>query len=199
VFITCAALLIASGGRRIDDLTGFLLARGTDTLIGTAVAVAVYLATARRHDVVKLSETIAQALESVAAVAPHLATGAVTTSAAVEARRDLQLRAFDLQQAFDAARAGSLRQREAAERLWPAVAATEDFAYRTLAMCWEFERDPGRPDRWPNGELEHFKAVVARLAGAVRTGVVPQQSEPLPAHGAVELAAVRDTLTGASG
>jgi uncharacterized membrane protein YccC len=199
VFITAAALLIASGGQRIDDVTRLLLARGTDTLIGTAVAVVVYLATARRHDVVKLSETVAQALESAAAVAPHLATGGVTTAAAVKARRDLQLRTFDLQLAFDAAKAGSHRQRQAAERLWPAVAATEDFAYRTLARCWEFERDPGGPSHWPPGELEHFTAVVAQLADAVRTGTVPQLSDPLPMHGAVELAAVRDTLTGASG
>jgi uncharacterized membrane protein YccC len=198
VFITAAALLIASGGHPIDDLAGFLIPRGIDTLIGAAVAVVVYLATARRHDVVKLSETLAQTLEAVAAVAPHLASGVITTSAAVVARRDLQLEAFELQHAYQAAAAGSRRQRDAAERLWPAVSATEDFAYRTLAMCWAHEQHTAGLDiLWPEGQLERFKSVVADLADAVRHDRRPLDPGPLPSHGAGELAAVRDTLAGA--
>src|SRR5690606_39940034 len=38
VFITSAALTIASGGQAVDDIPGMLLARGVDTVIGCACA-----------------------------------------------------------------------------------------------------------------------------------------------------------------
>jgi uncharacterized membrane protein YccC len=196
VFITPAALLIAAGGRPVDDLIGFLLARGVDTLIGAVVAVVVYLATARGHDNARLSEAIAAALESVAAVAPHLAAGAVTTPAALEARRDLQLRVFDLQPAYQAALAGSRRRRDNAERLWPAVVAAEDLTYRTLAMCWANEQRaaPHAELRWPDGDLQRFETIATHLAQTARTGRRPPDPDPLPLHGAPELAVLRDSL-----
>ncbi|HET7668489.1 MAG TPA: FUSC family protein [Mycobacterium sp.] len=194
VFITPAALLIAAGGHRVGDVAELLLARGVDTLIGAVVAIGVYLATARRHDAVKLSEAVAQTLDSLAAVAPHLAAAAVNTPDALAARRDLQLRAFELQQAYQAADAGSRTLRNTAEELWPAVAATEDFAYRTLAMCWVCERQSTGETPWPQTELERFQRVTADLAAAIRTGAHPQDLGPMPVHGATELAMVRDCL-----
>jgi uncharacterized membrane protein YccC len=196
VFITPAALLIASGGRPVADVADLLVERGVDTLIGAVVAIGVYLATARRHDVVKLSEAVAQTLDAAAKVAPHLAAGAVTTPEASAARRDLQLQAFELQPAYQAAVAG--RGRAAAERLWPAVAATEDFAYRTIALCWVCERQAASngEKHWSGTELEHFQSIAAQLAHAVRTGRPPDESEPLPLHAAEELAQVRDALAG---
>jgi uncharacterized membrane protein YccC len=194
-FITPAALLIAAGGHPVGDVAGLLLTRGVDTLIGAVVAIGVYLATARRHDVVKLSEAVAQTLDSVAGVAPHLATGAVTTSDALAARRDLQLRAFELQQAYQAADAGSRRLRGAAEELWPAVAATEEFAYRTLAMCWAYgQQSTTAETSWSRAELERFQRVTASLAAAARTGAQPQGLDPMPVHGSAELALVRACL-----
>jgi uncharacterized membrane protein YccC len=194
VFITPAALLIASAGHPVADVVGFSLARGIDTLIGAAVAIGVYLATARRHDVVKLSGAVAQTLDSAAGVAPHLAAAKVTTPAALAARRDLQLRAFELQQAYQAAVAASPRQRATAEALWPVVAATEDFAYRTLAMCWTCERRPEGEKPWPRTEVDRFQAVTTQLADAVRTGTPPAGAEPLPIHASAELAQLRDSL-----
>jgi uncharacterized membrane protein YccC len=197
VFITPAALLIAAGGQPVGDVTDLLLARGIDTLIGAVVAIGVYLATARSHDIVKLSEAVAQTLDSVAGLAPHLAAAAVTTPEALAARRDVQLRAFELQQAYQAADAGSRRTRAAAEELWPAAAATENFAYRTLAMCWVCEQhaaDMAEETPWSRTELERFCRVTASLAGAVRTGTQPADLDPMPVHGFAELALVRDCL-----
>jgi len=197
VFITPAALLIAAGGHPVGDVADLLLVRGVDTLIGAVVAIGVYLVTARRHDVVKLSEAVAQTLDSAAGVAPHLAAATVTTPEALAARRDLQLRAFELQQAYQAADAGSRRMRAAAEELWPAVVATADFAYRTLAMCWACEQqsaDTAGETSWSRTELERFCGVTASLAGAVRTGTQPQDLDPMPVHGFAELALVRDCL-----
>src|SRR6185312_1441210 len=123
VFITPAALLIAAGGHPVGDVADLLLVRGVDTLIGAVVAIGVYLVTARRHDVGKLSEAVAQTLDSAAGVAPHLAAATVTTPEALAARRALQLRAFELQQAYQAAAAAPRRLRAAADELSPAVVA----------------------------------------------------------------------------
>jgi uncharacterized membrane protein YccC len=172
VFITAAALLIGSGGRPVADVADLLLTRGVDTFIGAGVAVVVYLATARGHDVVRLSETIAQTLESVNAVARYLADDDVTRPEALTARRDLQLRALDLQQAYHAAVVGSPRLRDRAERLWPLVAAAEDTSYRMLAMCWAREQGTvtDAEKQWGTAEVEHIEDIVTDLARAVRAG-----------------------------
>jgi hypothetical protein len=147
----------------------------------------------RGHDVVNLAEAVAATLEAVAAVTLHLARGAVTIPAALAARRDLQLRAFRLQPSYATAMAGSRRRRDAAERLWPAIAAAENLAYRTLAACWAREKRP-EESAWPPGELERFETVTAELARAVRSGSPPRGVESLPDHGNSELAALRDSL-----
>ena len=181
VFITAAALLIGSGGRPVADISDLLLTRGIDTLIGAAVAVVVYLATERGHDFVKLSEIVAQALESVEAVAQYLVADAVTGPEAFTARRDLQLRALELQQAYQAAVAGSPRRRDVAEQLWPLVAATEDTSYRLLAMCWAREQgaDSRIGKQWATVELDRVEEVAADLARAVRTGQPVHDAESL--------------------
>jgi uncharacterized membrane protein YccC len=194
VFITPTALLIAAGGQPVGDVMDLLLARGIDTLIGAVVAIGVYLATARSRDVVELSEAVAQTLESAARVAPHLASAEVTTPEALAARRDLQLRAFELQQAYQAVAAGSRRLRAAAEGLWPAIAATANFAYRTLAMCWAAEHQASDQTRWSQTELDRFRCAIVGLADAVRTGTEPQNVDQLPTHGGAELAMVRHCL-----
>ena len=43
-------------------------------------------------------------------------------------------------EAHDRGLGGSARERRSAERMWPAVVATEQLAYRTLAACWAMER-----------------------------------------------------------
>lgn len=141
VFITPAALTIASGGERVDNLGELLLTRGGDTLIGCAVALAVYWATQRLRHPTGLPKAITGTLDAVTATLPHLAVVDVTSPTARGDRRDLQLRAMELLPAYDAGVGGSAAQRVGAERMWPSVVAAEQLAYRTLAACWGAERD----------------------------------------------------------
>lgn len=141
VFITPAALTIASGGQPVEDLGELLLTRGSDTLIGCAVALAVYWATQRLRHPTGLRTAVTATLDAVTATLPHLAADDATSPAARTERRDLQLRAMELLPAYDASVGGSAAQRLGAERMWPAVVATEQLAYRTLAACWGAERD----------------------------------------------------------
>ncbi len=141
VFITPAALTIASGGQPVENLGELLLTRGSDTLIGCAVALAVYWATQRLRHPTGLRHAITATLEAVTTTLPHLAADDATSPAARTHRRDLQLRAMELLPAYDASVGGSAVQRLGAERMWPTVVATEQLAYRTLAACWGAERD----------------------------------------------------------
>lgn len=141
VFITPAALTIASGGAPVADLGELLLARGGDTLIGCAVALLVYWATQRLRHQRGLLTTISATVDTISAALPHLAAGDATTPAARADRRDLQLRAMALLPAYDAAIGGSAAQRVTAERMWPAVVSAEQISYRTLAACWALEHD----------------------------------------------------------
>ncbi|OBB81033.1 hypothetical protein A5779_10710 [Mycolicibacterium peregrinum] len=141
VFITPAALTIASGGQPVDNLGELLLTRGSDTLIGCAVALAVYWATQRLRHPTGLRSAVNATLDAVTATLPHLAAGDATSAAARTERRDLQLRATGLLPAYDAGIGGSAAQRLGAERMWPTVVATEQLAYRTLAACWGAEHD----------------------------------------------------------
>ena len=141
VFITPAALTIASGGQPVDNLGELLLTRGSDTLIGCAVALAVYWATQRLRHPTGLRSAVDATLDAVTATLPHLAAGDATSPAARTERRDLQLRAMGLLPAYDAGIGGSAAQRLGAERMWPTVVASEQLAYRTLAACWGAEHD----------------------------------------------------------
>lgn len=141
VFITPAALTIASGGQPVENLGELLLTRGSDTLIGCAVALAVYWATQRLRHPTGLRHAITATLDAVTTTLPHLAADDATSPAARTHRRDLQLRAMELLPAYDASVGGSAMQRLGAERMWPTVVATEQLAYRTLAACWGAERD----------------------------------------------------------
>ncbi|OBG84132.1 hypothetical protein A5699_28015 [Mycobacterium sp. E802] len=143
VFITPAALTIASGGVRVANLGELLLTRGSDTLIGCAVALAVYWATQRLRHPTGLPTAITGTLEAITATLPHLAAADVSSPAARAERRDLQLRVMELLPAYDASVGGSATQRLGAEGMWPTVVATEQLAYRTLAACWAAEHDGG--------------------------------------------------------
>lgn len=137
VFITGAALTLASGGHAIDAPGDYLLARGVDTLVGCAVALLVYRALPLRDDGRGLVASMTRVLDGVAALAPMLADGRVDDVAARTARRDLQRLSFTLEQAYTAAVAASPRQRLAAEAQWPLVAALQPLAYRMLSACWQ--------------------------------------------------------------
>lgn len=192
IFITPAALTIASGGHHIADVPAMLLARGVDTVIGCAVALLVLRLTRRGHPAARPAESIATTLDAVAIVVGHLAAGAVTTDQARNDRRDLQLRAMAMLPVYDTAIGGSTRSRVAAERLWPTIVATEQLTYRTLAAAWatEHAEAPFTPD-----DAERLTATIGDLADAVRTGRPAADIAELPAFGANELRAIRASLT----
>lgn len=191
IFITPAALTIASGGHHITDVPAMLLARGVDTVIGCAVALLVLRLTRRGHPAARPAESIATTLDAVAIVVGHLAAGAVTTDQARNDRRDLQLRAMAMLPVYDTAIGGSTRSRVAAERLWPTIVATEQLTYRTLAAAWatEHAEAPFTPD-----DAERLTATIGDLADAVRTGRPAADIAELPAFGANELRAIWASL-----
>lgn len=191
IFITPAALTIASGGHHVADVSAFLLARGVDTAIGCAVALLVFWLTRRDHPAARPPESIAATLDAISVVVRHLAAGAVTTDQARGDRRDLQLRAMAMLPVYDTAIGGSTRSRVAAERLWPTIVATEQLAYRTLAASWATERSdsPITPDN-----AERITATIGDLAHAVRTGRPATDITEPPVFGATELGAIRASL-----
>ncbi|MFV8049649.1 FUSC family protein [Mycobacterium sp. 48b] len=173
VFITPAALTIASGGQPVDDLGELLLTRGSDTLIGCAVALAVYWATQRLRHPTGLRSAITATLDAVTATLPHLAADDATSPAARADRRDLQLRAMELLPAYDGSVGGSAAQRVGAERMWPTVVATEQLAYRTLAACWGAERN-GDTDAGAEAAAD-TAAALTEQASALREGLDERQ------------------------
>lgn len=78
VFITGAALTLASGGQPVDDVGRYVLARGVDTLLGVAVALLVYRALPPRPATATLPERLRGTIDAVAALVPVLASGRVT-------------------------------------------------------------------------------------------------------------------------
>jgi uncharacterized membrane protein YccC len=201
VFITPTALTIVSGGRPVTDVGGLLFARGTDTLIGCGLALVVYLVVARGSKPVHVPEAVARVVDAVAATSHHLALGAVTTVPARAARRDLQVRAITMMSAYEAGIAGTARERRSAERMWPAVAATERLAYRTLESCWETERIGKMeaahgvgPTLFGPGGADRFAEALSELATAICDGSTPRELDHLPRFAAGELATLRDSL-----
>ncbi len=184
VFITGVALTIASGGHRVDDVAGLLLARGLDTLLGCACALAAFRLLPPRADDRTLGDGIAHALFAVRDTCGVLAAGNVSSPAARTVRRDLQRRVFELEQRLDDALAGSRAQRDAAERLWPAVAVCLRLAYRVLAACWEVERNgtATAPDATPlqPGDMPRVAATLEALARAWREFGPPPPPPPTP-------------------
>lgn len=183
VFITTAALTISSGTHPAD-IGRLLLARGIDTLMGCAIGVAVYLVAARWQEATRLTDAIARTLDAAAQVLPYVAAGDTVGLAARAARRDLQIAAIALMESGEAAKAGSVRQQAIAQQLLPAVTATEQLAYRTIAACWTIEHRPdgtefGRTLFGGRPAQPHVEALAA-LATAVRTGAaVPADGDHL--------------------
>ncbi|MHA3019555.1 FUSC family protein [Mycobacterium sp. BMJ-28] len=139
VFITPIALTIAAGGHPVADLGHLLLARGLDTVIGCAAALLVYRISIHRRGPAPVTEAVDATVTAIAATTAHLRAGAVGTAPARADRRDLQIHAMAMLDAYQSAVGGSAAQRDAAERLWPTVAAAEHDAYRTLSACWSAE------------------------------------------------------------
>ena len=182
VFITAAALTIATGSHRVD-VGDLLLARGSDTLIGCAVGVAVFLVLSRFQETGRLVDCLADVVDAVAATVPHLAAD-VATLTARRARRDLQLAAIEMRDALDTP----------ADARWrPAAMAAERLAYRAIAACWETDVHAAGP------LLEHddaaaFARQLRALAAALRTHTAPPTVTDAPEFVAADVVALTEAL-----
>ena len=186
IFITAAGMTLATGGLPVEDLGGYLLARGVDTAVGCAVALLVFQLAWPRASAALIPEQLSRTFAAIGEVAEHLAAGDVTSLAARTARRDLQHRAFALSEAYDTATAASRRPRREAERMWPIIAATEQLAYRLLSSCWAIERIGGEAGRAAAGSmfgrtgLEALRQVLGQAAPAVDGAGVPRPVAGVP-------------------
>lgn len=185
VFITCAALVLASGGQPVDTPGPYLLARGVDTAVGCAVALLVYRLMPRRATAT-LPAGLASVVRGVADVVPRLAAGTVTTPDARSARRDLQRASFALEDAYANAINASAAQRREAERQWPAIAAAQQLGYRTLSACWTLEcLDPTAAtvrarELFGTADAHRLQADLRALADALATRRIPAPPGPVP-------------------
>ena len=118
--------------------------------------------------------------------AGHLAAGDVTSLATRSAGRDLQHRGCALSEGYGTATAASRRPRRDAERMWPAIAATEQLAHRLLSSCWAIERIGGDAGRAAAGSmfgrtgLEALRQVLAQAALAVDGAGAPRPVAGVP-------------------
>ena len=139
----------------------------------------------RRHEAHRIDESVVSALEGTIAATRFLARGDADSLAARAARRDLQDRIFDLAEVEDAARHGSGRDRAAAARLAPIVAATEHLGYATVAACWDAEQ---RGDSvFGTADPESYLDVLQEISESARTSTVPPVAEELPPFAAPEV------------
>ncbi|MGO4384663.1 FUSC family protein [Specibacter sp. RAF43] len=201
VFITTAAITISSGGQKVADIPGLLLARGVDTTIGCGIALLVFAVLTPRATLTRIPEALTAVLEATGAVVNVLADGAADTRPAHLARRKLQAAAFTLGEAHATAVGGSAAQRLAAERSWPAVSAAQGLAYCVLSTCWMLERgDAGMAGDVTKalgpaaGGLAAVHEALEILTTAIRTGAPPSPLPQLPRFLRQEAAILHESL-----
>ncbi|GAA4045593.1 FUSC family protein [Arthrobacter methylotrophus] len=201
VFITTVALTIASGGQKVDDVAGLLLARGVDTTIGCGIALAVFALLTPRAKITRIPEALTATLDAAGTVVDFLAASEANTRRAHLARRELQAAVFTLGAAYDTAVGGPSEQRRAAEQCWPAVSAAQTLAYSILSLCWML----GRSDVDMDGEitgafgpdtggLAAVHEAFGILKAAILTGGTPEPLPELPRFLSQETATLRDSL-----
>ena len=200
IFITAAALTIASGGHPVADVGHLLWVRGVDTVIGCFVGLGVFMLSTPRFATSRVPDEIIRTLEAIGAIVRTMAKGDVLTPMARMARRDLQHRAIALLQAYDRSAGSSPRHGDQAELMWPAVVATQRLAYRVLSTCWAIENagqtraaETAQALFGATGE-QALLAALADLAEAIRRDETPKPPAPLPAFVASEFQNLRDSL-----
>jgi uncharacterized membrane protein YccC len=201
IFITAAALSIATGGQKVDDIAAIISVRAMDTAIGCLVGVSVFLALAWRISSQTIKHELLRALAAADTVTRLLASGDADSSEARSARRDLQHRTIQLLQAFDNAAGGSDGSRKLAEPYWPAVVATQRLAYRLLAVAWEIEGLPAGAQRSEFAEARFGKdgaqQIHTALAAIVRSlnwgSDLPEMSG-IPGFAQVEMDLLRRSI-----
>ncbi|MGY1457084.1 MULTISPECIES: FUSC family protein [unclassified Luteimonas] len=200
IFITSAALTLASGGHPVPDVPQYVLARGVDTLLGVVVALLVYRALPPRPATVTLPEQLRRTIAAVAALVPTLASGNVTAPEARALRGTVQQAAMALVAAHEAGLAGSRSETRAAEEAWPAIVSADRLAYRALSACWALEGLGGRSAMesaramFADGGARRLQAALAALADAVGNDSIPPDPGPLPHVLEVEVRSLRECL-----
>lgn len=199
VFITAAALTIASGGQPTPDIGHLLWVRGEDTFIGCLTGLVILALTSPRSVEVRIPRELVGTLVALKKVLAHAAKGDATTHAARRARRDLQHRTISLLQAYDASVGATPWHRNAAERSWPTVSTAQRLAYRVLSLCWSLENagagsaEMARALFGPNGEKEIGHALL-ELSNAIHAGTRPAPLPHLPEFLDTEMRNLHDSL-----
>lgn len=199
VFITAAALTIASGGHPMPHIGHVLWVRGVDTVIGCATGLAILASTTPRSVALRIPQALADTLAALERVLEYAAAADVTAPAARQARRDLQHRTIVLLDAYDFGAGAKRWQRDAAVRSWPAVMAAQRLAYRALSTCWSLEESGARAAEMAHslfgaeGAGEIGRALTA-LSDAVRRGSRPAPLPPVPEFLGMEMRNLHDSL-----
>ncbi len=193
VFITAAALTIASGGHPVPDIGHLLWVRGVDTVIGCAIGLLVLMLTTPRALAMRIPQELVTTMAMLSTALDHAADGDVTSPVARQSRRDLQVQTIALLEAYDSGVGATPRQREIAERMWPAVVATQRLVYRVLSVCWSLEN--AGPEAAPETARALFGAdgrarlqrALAGISAAIRGREKPAEIGLLPAFVESEL------------
>ncbi|MBV6303710.1 FUSC family protein [Candidimonas humi] len=199
VFITAAALTIASGGHPTSDIGHLLWVRGVDTFIGCVTGLVILTLTTSRSAATRIPRELVKMLVALKNVLGHVAAGDVVSPSARQARRDLQHRTIVVLEAYDSGAGSKPWHRDAAVRSWPAVMAAQRLAYRTLSTCWSLEEAgpqaaaSARTLFGPDGAKEVGRALVA-LAHAIRLGSKPAPLGHLPGFLDTEMHNLHDSL-----
>lgn len=186
IFITAAALMIASGGQVENDVAYLLWVRGSDTVVGCLIGLAVHLVTAPRALAVPLPLRIVETLAAIAAVVEFLAKGEVNSPAMMQARRTLQIRTTAVLGAYEAGVGATARDRKFAESMWATVVATQRLAYHVLATCWSLEEaGPAQTQAVAtalaaNDGVAKLRQALVTISRAMRAGAKPRSLPAVP-------------------
>lgn len=201
VFVTSLALLIASGGQRVLEPGALLWARGLDTALGCGVGLLVYAGFKPRGSSLSIRQRIVLTLAEARAVLEHLASGSVTTPAALRTRRDLQHAIVALVESYEVEAGGLGRHRVIAGRMRPMVDATQRLGYKVLAVCWAVEATAeerlivsARANASPD-ELISVDAALEEIIAALRDGgACAATHQRIPDFLRGEIAELRESL-----
>lgn len=204
VFITAAALTIASGGHSTLHIGHVLWVRGEDTVIGCATGLAILALTTPRAVAMRIPQELVNTLAALKKVLGHVAAGDVTAAAARQARRDLQHRTIVLLDAYDSGAGAKPWQRDAAVRSWPAVMAAQRLAYRVLSTCWSMEESGAQAAGMARGLFgaegaSETDRALEVLSDAVRQGVRSAPLPPVPEFLGMEMRNLHDSLVYVAG
>jgi len=175
IFITAAAIIMASGGHAVENIAGLLWARAVDIIIGCTIGIDVLLVTTPRVVAVTVPQELAAALRAAQDLLKFVATGDVVSTGAKRARRNLRHSLIVQITAYEIG-AGARQHSDFAEALWPAVVAAQRLLYRLYAFCWRLEEvgsngaaNVARAAFGANGQAS-LKAAIEDLSNAITLG-----------------------------